>query len=80
MMSAGVLSSKACIVRRPVAFVAPKASAPRGVAMRAVRAEGEEEKEKKEAKKAKAASLRCVNVGMWAREASGSRIDASIGG
>lgn len=58
MMSAGVLSSKACIVRRPVAFVAPRASAPRSVAMLAVRAEGEEAPAKKSGKKAKAADLR----------------------
>jgi hypothetical protein len=55
-MFAGALSSKACIVSRPVAFTAPKASAPRMVARKAIVAE--EEAEKQSAKIAKAANLR----------------------
>ena len=58
MMSAGVMSSKACIVRRPAAFMAPKASAPRMSRMRVV-AEAEPEAAGT-AKKAKAANLRHV--------------------
>jgi hypothetical protein len=55
-MFAGALSSKACIVSRPVAFAAPKASAPRMVARKAVVAEAEAEEAS--AKRAKAVNLR----------------------
>ena len=60
MLSAGALSSKACIVRRPVVFATPKASTSRIAARPLVRAEGEAEAEaaKVPAKKAKAANLR----------------------
>jgi hypothetical protein len=55
-MFAGALSSKACIVSRPVAFTAPKVSAPHMVARKAVVAAAEAEEAS--AKKAKAANLR----------------------
>lgn len=66
MLSAGVMSSKACIAHRPAAFVAPRAAAPRMGARKLVVAEAEAEAAET-AKKAKAVNLRCD---MWLKSTS----------